>query len=137
MERTLSIIKPDGTSKNVIGEVISRFEGAGLKITALKRIKLSKEAAKGFYIIHKQRPFYESLTDFMSEGPVVVMVTEGRDAIKKVRDIMGATNPKDAKPGTIRADLASDIERNIVHGSDSSESALFEISYFFSLMEIC
>ncbi|MBF0472370.1 MAG: nucleoside-diphosphate kinase [Nitrospirae bacterium] len=136
MQRTLSIVKPDGTAKNVIGDVIKRFESAGLKIIALKRIKLSKEEAKGFYIVHKARPFYDSLTDFMSEGPVVVMAIEGDDAIAKVRDLMGATNPKDAKPGTIRADLATDLERNTVHGSDSPESAAFEIPYFFSALEI-
>jgi len=136
MERTLSIVKPDGTAKNVIGEVIRRFEAAGLKIIALKKIKLSKDDAKGFYIVHKARPFYDSLTDFMSEGPVVVMAIEGVDAIAKVRNIMGATNPKDAKPGTIRADLATDLERNTVHGSDSPESAAFEIPYFFSAIEI-
>lgn len=136
MERTLSIIKPDGVKKNIIGEVIKRFEEKNLRIAALKMIKMSKEDAKGFYIVHKERPFYESLTSFMSEGPVVVMVIEGENAISKVREIMGATNPKDASPGTIRADFASDIEHNIVHGSDSKESASYEIPYFFSSMEI-
>ncbi len=137
MERTLSIVKPDGVSKNVIGEVIRRFESAGLKIRALKMLKLSKNDAKGFYIVHKERPFYEDLTDFMSSGPVVVMVIEGENAISKVRELMGATNPKNAAPGTIRADFASDVEKNIVHGSDSPESANTEIPYFFSAMEIC
>ena len=136
MERTLSIVKPDGVKKNVIGEVIKRFETKGLRIAALKMIKMSMEDAKGFYIVHKERPFYDSLTSFMSEGPVVVMVVEGDGAISKVREIMGATNPKDAAPGTIRADFASDIEHNIVHGSDSTESASYEIPYFFAALEI-
>lgn len=136
MERTLSIIKPDGVSKNLIGEVIKRFEQKGLRISALKMINLSREEAKGFYIVHKERPFYESLTSFMSEGHIVVMVVEGNNAIQKVREIMGATNPKEAAPGTIRADFASDIEHNIVHGSDSKESAAYEIPFFFSAIEI-
>ena len=136
MERTLSIVKPDGVAKNVIGAVIKRFEQKGLRIAALRMIKMSKEDAKGFYVVHKERPFYESLTGFMSEGPVVVMVVEGEGAISKVREIMGATNPKDAAPGTIRADFASDIEHNIVHGSDSGDSAAYEIPYFFSSLEI-
>ena len=137
MERTLSIIKPDGTEKNIIGKVIERFEATGLRIAALRKIKLSKEDAKGFYIVHKERPFYDSLTDFMSSGPVVVMVIEGEGAILKVREIMGATNPEDAAPGTIRADFAADVEKNTVHGSDSPESAGFEIPYFFSSIDIC
>jgi len=136
MERTLSIVKPDGVKKNLIGEVIKRFEQRGLRIAALKVLKLSKDDAKGFYIVHKERPFYESLTSFMSEGPIVVMVIEGENTIKKVREIMGATNPKDAVPGTIRSDFASDIEHNIVHGSDSKESASYEIPFFFSSLEI-
>jgi nucleoside-diphosphate kinase len=136
MERTLSIVKPDGVKKNLIGEVIKRFEQKGLKIAALKMIWMSRDEAKGFYIVHKERPFYDSLTTFMSEGPIAVMVAEGDNAISTVREIMGATNPKDAAPGTIRADLASDIEHNIVHGSDSGESASYEISYFFSNLEI-
>jgi nucleoside-diphosphate kinase len=136
MERTLSIVKPDGVKKNVIGEVIKRFEQKGLRIAALKMIKMSIEDAKGFYIVHKERPFYDSLTSFMSEGPVVVVVVEGDGAISKVREIMGATNPKDAAPGTIRADFASDIEHNIVHGSDSKESVSYEIPYFFAALEI-
>lgn len=136
MERTLSIIKPDGVKKNVIGEVISRFEKNGLRIAALKKIRLSKEGAKGFYIVHKERPFYDSLTDFMSEGPIVVLVLEGENAILKNRDIMGATNPANAAPGSIRKDFADSVERNIVHGSDSPESAAFEIPYFFSALEI-
>ncbi len=136
MERTLSIVKPDGVKKGVIGEVIKRYESAGLKIVAMKMLWMSKEEAKGFYIVHKDKPFYDSLTDFMSEGPIVVMVVEGENAINKVREIMGATNPKDAAAGTIRADFATDIERNTVHGSDSPQSAEFEVSYFFSELEI-
>lgn len=137
MERTLSIVKPDGVKKNLIGEVIKRFEQKGLRIAALKMLRMSVDDAKGFYIVHKERPFYDSLTGFMSEGPVVVVVVEGENAISKVRELMGATNPKDAAPGTIRADFASDIEHNIVHGSDSKESASYEIPYFFSSLEIC
>lgn len=136
MEQTLSIVKPDGVKKNVIGEVIARFEKNGLRIAALKMLKLSKEDAKNFYIVHKDRPFYDSLTDFMSEGPIVVMVIEGENAILRVRDIMGATDPKNAAPGTIRADFASDIEHNIIHGSDSQASASYEIPFFFSPLEI-
>ena len=136
MERTLSIVKPDGVKKNLIGEVIKRFEQQGLRIAAIRMLRMSLDEAKGFYIIHKERPFYDSLTSFMSEGPVVVMVVEGENAINKVRQIMGATNPKDAAPGTIRADFASDIEHNIVHGSDSKESAAFEIPFFFPALEI-
>lgn len=136
MERTLSIIKPDAVKKNVIGEIISRFEKNGLRIAAMKKIKLSKEQAKGFYIVHKDKPFYDSLTDFMSEGPVVVMVLEGEKAISKNREIMGATNPANAAPGTIRKDFAESVERNAVHGSDAPETAAFEIGYFFSALEI-
>ncbi len=136
MERTLSIVKPDGVSKNLIGEVIRRFEQQGLRIAALRMLRLSVEDAKGFYIVHKERPFYGSLTEFMSQGPIVVMVVEGPNAIAKVGEIMGATNPKEAAPGTIRADFASDIEHNIVHGSDSAESAAYEIPFFFPAIEI-
>jgi nucleoside-diphosphate kinase len=136
MDRTLSIVKPDGVRKNLIGEVIKRFEQQGLRIAGLKMLKMSKDDAKGFYIVHKERHFYETLTDFMSEGPIVVMVVEGENAVNKVREIMGATNPKDAAQGTIRADFASDIEHNIIHGSDSIESASYEIPYFFSTLEI-
>ena len=136
MERTLSIVKPDGVKKNLIGEVIKRFEQQGLRIAAMRMLRMSIDDAKGFYIIHKERPFYDSLTSFMSEGPIVVVVVEGENAINKVRQIMGATNPKDAAPGTIRADFASDIEHNIVHGSDSRESAAYEIPYFFPALEI-
>ena len=136
MDRTLSIVKPDGVKKNVIGEVISKFEKNGLRVSALKMLHLSKEEAKSFYLVHKERPFYNSLTEFMSEGPVVVMVLSGGNAISKVREIMGSTNPKDAAPGTIRAAFASDIERNIVHGSDSLQSAAYVIPFFFSALEI-
>lgn len=136
MERTLSIIKPDAVKKNIIGEIICRFEKNGLRVAAMKKILLSKEGAKGFYIVHKDKPFYGSLTEFMSEGTVVVMVLEGKDAIAKNREIMGATNPANAAPGTIRKDFAESVERNIVHGSDSPESAAFEIAYFFSSLEI-
>jgi nucleoside-diphosphate kinase len=136
MERTLSIVKPDGVKKNLIGEVIKRFEQQRLRIAAMRMLRMSIDDAKGFYIIHKERPFYDSLTNFMSEGPVVVVVVEGENAINKVRQIMGATNPKDAAPGTIRANFASDIEHNIVHGSDSRDSAAYEIPYFFPALEI-
>lgn len=136
MERTLSIVKPDGVKKNLIGEVIKRFEQQGLRIAGLRMLRMSIDDAKGFYIVHKERPFYGSLTEFMSEGPIVVMAVEGGNAIAKVRNIMGATNPKDAAPGTIRADFASDIEHNIVHGSDSIESAAYEIPYFFPSLEL-
>lgn len=135
MERTLSIVKPDGVRKNIIGEVLKKFEQDGLRITGLKKIKLTKTDAQKFYVVHKEKPFYDSLTDFMSEGPIVAMVIEGENAISRVRGIMGATNPKDAAPGTIRADFASDIEHNIVHGSDSVESASYEIPFFFSTLE--
>src|SRR4030042_6532070 len=134
MERTLSIVKPDGVKKNVIGEVINRFEKKGMRVAALKMIRMSEDDAKGFYIVHKERPSYDSLTGFMAEGPIVVMVIEGESAISKVREIMGATNPKDAAPGTIRADLASDIEHNIVQGSDLKETGLKQIPHFFSFL---
>lgn len=130
------IVKPDGVKKNLIGEVIRRFETEGLKVVGLKMIRLSKEAAQGFYHVHKDKPFFESLTDFMSEGPIVVMVLEGEGAIERVREIMGATDPKKAAPGTIRALYGDNIQENIVHGSDSPESASFEIPYFFNALEI-
>jgi len=136
MERTLSIIKPDGVKKNVIGEVIKRFESNGLRIAAIKKIHMTKTQAEGFYAVHRARPFFGSLTEFMSEGPVVTIVLEGNNAIAKNRELMGATNPKDAAPGTIRKDFAADIERNVVHGSDGPETAAFEISYFFNALEI-
>ena len=135
-ERTLSIIKPDGASRNLIGEVVKRIEESGLKVVAMKMIKMTKEQAKGFYKVHEGKPFYESVTDFMSTGPCVVMVLEGEDAIRKYRKLMGATNYKEAEEGTIRRQFATDIEKNIVHGSDSEETANFEITYFFNELEI-
>lgn len=135
-ERTLSIIKPDGVSRNLIGEVIKRIESQDIKIIAMKMIWMTKEQAKGFYAVHKGKPFYESVTDFMSSGPCVVMALEGEDAIKRYRLLMGATNYKDAEEGTIRREFATDIEKNVVHGSDSLETADFEINYFFNGLEI-
>ena len=137
MERTLSIIKPDGVAKGLIGEVIKRFEKAGLKIAAMKMIHMSKKEAEGFYAVHRGKKFYDSVTDFMSSGPCVVEVLEGPNAIAKNRELMGATNPQDAAPGTIRREYAANIERNIVHGSDAPETAAFEIGYFFNALEIC
>lgn len=137
MERTLSIVKPDGVRRNLIGEVLSRFESADLRLIGLKMIRLSKKQAEGFYAVHKDRPFFSSLTNFMSSGPCIVTLLEGENAINKLREIMGATNPEEAVKGTIRSDYASNIEQNIVHGSDSPESALFEIRYFFNDLEIC
>jgi len=136
LETTLSIVKPDGVENNVIGEVIKRYESSNLEVIALKLIHMSKKQAEGFYIVHKDRPFYSSLTDFMSSGPCVVMVLKGDNAISGVREIMGATNPEEAVEGTIRKDFATDIEKNTVHGSDSQESAKFEINYFFNSLEI-
>ena len=136
MERTLSIVKPDGVEGNLIGEVLRRFEEKEISVVAVKMIRLSKKQAEGFYHVHRERPFFSSLTDFMSSGPCVVMVLEGDDAISRVRAIMGATNPEEADPGTIRKDFASGIEKNIVHGSDSPESAAYEIGYFFNQLEI-
>jgi len=136
VERTLSIIKPDGVKKCLIGEVIKRFESQGLKVVALKMLHMNKTQAEGFYKVHKGKDFFETLTTFMSSGPIVVMVLEGKDAIKRTREIIGATDPKKAKPGTIRHDFAQEIEKNIVHGSDSKETAEFEIKYFFSDIEI-
>ena len=134
--RTLSIIKPDGVAKNLIGEIARRLEKEKLEIIAMKMIKMSKNQAKGFYKVHERKPFYESVTDFMSSGPCVVMALEGEDIIKRYRKIMGASNYKDAEEGTIRREFATDIEKNIVHGSDSEENARFEINYFFSSLEI-
>ena len=136
MERTLSIIKPDGVGKNIIGEVIKRFETNGIKIAAMKMIHLSKTQAQGFYAVHKERPFFDSLTDFMTSGPIVVMVLEGEDVIAKNRKLMGATNFKEAEEGTIRREYATDIEKNVVHGSDAPETAAFEIGYFFNDLEL-
>ena len=137
MERTLSIIKPDGVARGLIGEVIKRFEDNNLKIVAMKMIYMTKAQAQGFYAVHKERPFFDSLTDFMSSGPVVVLILKGENAIAKYRELMGATNYKDAAEGTIRRDFATEIEKNIVHGSDSPESADFEIGYFFNSFEVC
>ncbi|WP_444939866.1 nucleoside-diphosphate kinase [Microbulbifer sp. ZKSA004] len=137
LERTLSIIKPDAVAKNVIGEIESRFEKAGLSIVAMKMVQLSREKAEGFYAEHKERPFFKDLVDFMTSGPVVVQVLEGENAILANRDLMGATNPKEAAAGTIRADFADSIDANAVHGSDSAESAAREVSYFFADEEIC
>ncbi len=136
MEKTLSIIKPDAVKKNVIGKIIDRFESNGLKIVAMKRVLLSKEVAGDFYAIHKERPFYNDLVEFMISGPVVVMVLEGNDAVKKNRELMGDTDPKKAQPGTIRSDFADSIDANAVHGSDSLENATNEIAFFFSQTEI-
>jgi len=136
LENTLSIVKPDGTSKNIIGEVIGRFEKSGIKVVGLRMIHLSKKQAEGFYNVHKERPFFSSLTEFMSSGPCVVMALQGDGAISKVRGIMGATNPEEAEQGTIRKDFADNIEHNIVHGSDSPESAEYELNYFFKSQQI-
>jgi nucleoside-diphosphate kinase len=136
MQRTLSIIKPDAVAKNVIGKIVDRFESNGLRVAAMKKIKLSDEVAAGFYAEHKERGFFKDLVSFMTSGPVVVMVLEGENAIAKNRELMGATNPKEAAPGTIRADFAESIDANAVHGSDSEASAAREISYFFSQIEI-
>ena len=137
IERTFSIVKPDAVAKNVIGEIYSRFEKAGLQIIASKMIQLDDEKAGGFYAEHAERPFYNDLKSFMMSGPVLVSVLEGENAIAQHREIMGATNPKEAAEGTIRADFASSIDENAVHGSDSAESAAREISYFFSDDEVC
>lgn len=136
MEQTLSIIKPDGVSQGLIGEVIKRFETNGIRIAAMKMLQMTKKQAQGFYAVHKERPFFESLTDFMTSGPVVAMVLEGENVIEKNRKLMGATNFKEAEEGTIRRDFATDIEKNVVHGSDSPETAAFEISYFFNQLEL-
>ena len=137
VERTLSIIKPDAVAKNVIGEIVTRFEKAGLSVVAMKMVHLSDEKAGGFYAEHKERPFFKDLVGFMTSGPVVVQVLEGEDAVAKNRDLMGATNPKEAEAGTIRADFAETIDANAVHGSDSTESAARELAYFFSDEELC
>jgi nucleoside-diphosphate kinase len=137
LERTFSIVKPDGVAKNLIGEVYRRFEKAGLKVVAAKMIRLRQDQAEGFYAVHKARPFYADLVRYMISGPVMVQVLEGENAIKANRDIMGATNPKQAAPGTIRADFAASIEENVVHGSDGPETAATEIAFFFSQAEIC
>lgn len=137
VERTISIIKPDAAAKNVIGEIYAGFEKGGLKIIAAKMLHLSKEQAGGFYAVHKDRPFYNDLVAFMTSGPVMVQVLEGENAIARNREIMGATNPKDAAPGTIRADFAKTVDENAVHGSDGPDTAKAEIAYFFKDNEVC
>ena len=137
VERTLSIIKPDAVAKNVIGQIYTRFEGAGLKIIAARMAQLSRADAEGFYAVHKARPFFKDLVDFMISGPVVIQVLEGDNAIQKNRDLMGTTDPKKAAKGTIRADFADSIDANAAHGSDSAENAAIEIAYFFATLNIC
>jgi nucleoside-diphosphate kinase len=137
VERTLSIIKPDAVAKNVIGEIYTRFESSGLQIIASRMMSLSEEVAGGFYAEHRERPFFPALIEFMTSGPVVVQVLEGENAIVTHRDLMGATNPKEAAEGTIRADFAESIDANAVHGSDSAESAAREIAYFFAASDVC
>src|SRR5688572_19919028 len=137
VERTLSIIKPDAVSKNVIGEIYSRFEKAGLKIIAARMKHMTEKEAGGFYEVHRERPFFKDLVSFMTSGPVIIQVLEGENAVGKHRDIMGATDPKKAAPGTIRADFAASIDENAVHGSDSVENAAREIAYFFRVTELC
>lgn len=135
MQQTLAIVKPDGVARNLIGEVIGRIEKNGLKIKAMKLIHMTKTQAQGFYAVHKERPFFNDLTDFMCSGPALVMILEGDNAISRWRDMMGATNYKDAAEGTIRRDFATDIEKNVVHGSDAPETAAFETGYFFNAFE--
>jgi nucleoside-diphosphate kinase len=137
VERTLSIIKPDAVAKNVIGEIYSRFEKAGLKIAAARMVWLSRKDAEGFYAVHRERPFFNDLVDFMTTGPVMIQVLEGENAIARNRELMGATDPRKAAPGTIRADFAQSIDANAVHGSDAPETAQVEIAYFFSGTELC
>jgi nucleoside-diphosphate kinase len=136
IERTLSIIKPDGVSRGIVGDVVARLEKNALTITAMKMIHMTRQQAEGFYAVHRGKPFFESLTTFMSSGPSIVMTLEGENAITRYRDLMGATDYRKAAPGTIRADFATDIEKNVVHGSDAPETAAFEIGYFFSALEI-
>jgi nucleoside-diphosphate kinase len=137
IERTLSIIKPDGVGRNLIGEVLRRFEQVGLRIVAARMLKLSQTEAEGFYAVHRERPFFKDLVKFMTSGPVMVQVLEGEGAVAKNREVMGATDPKKAAKGTIRADLAHSIDENIVHGSDAADTAAREIAYFFSEIEVC
>ena len=137
VEQTLSIIKPDGVQKNLIGEIYSRFEKAGLEIVAARMMHLTIDQAQGFYAVHKERPFYSDLVNYMMSGPVVVTALQGEDAISKHREIMGATNPADADPGTIRADFAASIEENVVHGSDGPDTAAVEIAFFFGDDGVC
>lgn len=136
MEKTLSIIKPDAVKKGIIGKILDRFESNGLRIVAMKKVQLTKEQAEGFYAVHKERPFFKDLCEFMISGPVVISILEGENAVLKNRDLMGATNPKEAKTGTIRADFAESIDANAVHGSDSLENAKTEIEFFFKPNEI-
>jgi nucleoside-diphosphate kinase len=137
IERTFSIIKPDAVAKNVIGEIVSRFEKNGLRIIAMRMVHLSREQAEGFYAVHRERPFFNDLVAFMTSGPVVVQVLEGENAISKNRELMGATNPQDAAPGTIRADFAKTVDENAVHGSDAPETAAQEIEFFFGEGGLC
>ena len=137
LERTLSIVKPDGVARNLIGDVCRRFESAGLRIVAARMLHLTKSQAEGFYAVHRERPFFRDLCAYMTSGPVMVQVLEGESAVAKNREIMGATDPKKAAPGTIRADLATSIEENVVHGSDSVENAAREIAYFFADIALC
>ena len=136
-ERTLSIIKPDGVGRNLVGEIISRFEKVGLRVVAARMMQLSQKEAEGFYAVHRERPFFKDLVKFMTSGPVLVQVLEGEGAIAKNREVMGATDPKKAAPGTIRADLAQSIDENAVHGSDAADTAAREIGYFFREIELC
>jgi nucleoside-diphosphate kinase len=137
LERTLSIVKPDGVSRNLIGDVFQRFERAGLRIVAARMLQLTQRQAEGFYAVHRERPFFRDLCAYMTSGPVMVQVLEGESAVLRHREIMGATDPKKAAPGTIRADLAASIEENVVHGSDSAENAAREIAYFFAETSLC
>ncbi len=137
VERTLSIVKPDAVSKNLIGEIYKRFEGAGLQIVAARMLHLTREQAEGFYAVHRERPFFNALVEFMTSGPVMVQVLEGENAIDRNREIMGATNPQEAEAGTIRADFATSIDANAVHGSDAPETARTEIAFFFSDEDVC
>jgi len=137
IEQTLSIVKPDGVAKNLIGEIYRRFEAAGLEVVAARMMRLTRAQAEGFYDVHRERPFFGDLVSYMTSGPVMVQVLEGEDAVSKNRGIMGATDPREADPGTIRADFAESIEENVVHGSDASETARREIAFFFKPEEIC
>ncbi len=137
LERTLSIIKPDAVAKNAIGAIVQRFEQAGLRIVAARMKRLSRAEAEGFYAVHRERPFFKALVEFMVSGPVMIQVLEGENAVLRNRDLMGATDPRKAAPGTIRADFADSIEANAVHGSDSSENAVIEIAYFFAGTDLC
>jgi nucleoside-diphosphate kinase len=137
IERTLSIVKPDGVGRNLVGEIINRFEKVGLRVVAARMMQLSQREAEGFYAVHRERPFFKDLVKFMTSGPVMVQVLEGEGAIAKNREVMGATDPKKAAPGTIRADLARSIDENVVHGSDAPDTAAREIAYFFREIELC